>query len=90
MQKYTYEIVPTQYFQISYHSAFLWFLQARVRLQPIEEDGSMRGIFQSMREKIFEGNSPCLRILIVQELKELEWWLLAGREMKGPSEPRLS
>jgi hypothetical protein len=68
-RKYTYEIVSTQYFQISYNSAFLWFLQASVRLQTFEEDSSMGLIFPSVREKIFEGNLPHLRILIVQELK---------------------
>lgn len=71
-QKYTYKIVSTQYFQISYHGAFLWFQQASVGLQTVEEDGSVRGIFRSVREKILEGDFPRLRVLIVQELKELE------------------
>jgi len=38
-------------------------------------------IFRSVGEDIFESNLPRLRILIVQELKELGW-LLAGREEK--------
>lgn len=71
-QEYTYQIVSTEYFQISYHGAFLWFLQASVGLQTVEEDASVRSIFRSVREEIFEGNLPRLWILIVQELKELE------------------
>lgn len=68
-QKHTYEIVSAQYFQVSYRRVFLWFLQASVRLQTVKEDGSMRFIFPSVREKIFEGNLPHLWVLIVQELE---------------------
>jgi hypothetical protein len=82
-QEDTYKIIPTQYFQISYHRIFLCFLQASsTRLQTVEEDGSVGCIFRSVREEIFESNLPRLRILIVQELKELGWLLLAGREEK--------
>jgi hypothetical protein len=33
--------------------------------QAVEEDGAVRGIFEGVREEIFEGNLPGLRILIV-------------------------
>jgi hypothetical protein len=59
----TYEIVSTQKFQVSNHSAFL---------QVIKKDGAMWGIFRGVREDIFEGYLPRLWILIVQELEELE------------------
>lgn len=71
-QKYTYEIIATQYFQISDHGAFRRFLQASLGLQTFEEDGAVRGIFGSVREEIFEGNLPGLRILIVQKLEKLD------------------
>ena len=41
-------------------------------LQTVEEDGAVRGIFRSVREKIFESNLPRLRIFIVQELEKLD------------------
>lgn len=79
-QEHTYKIISTQYFQISYNSIFLCFLQAGTRLNTVEEDSSVGRIFQSVREEIFECDLPRLRILVVQELKELGWLLLAGGE----------
>ena len=71
-QKYTYEIIVTQYFQISDHGAFRRFLQASLGLQTLEEDGAVRGILGSVREEIFEGNLPGLWILVVQKLEKLD------------------
>jgi hypothetical protein len=39
----------------------------------VKEDGAMRGIFRGVRKKIFEGDLPRLRVLVVQELEELDW-----------------
>ena len=48
-------------------------------LQTVEEDGTVRGIFGRVWEKILESNLPRLGILIVQELEKLNGWL-GGRE----------
>jgi len=81
-REHTHEIISTQYFQISYHRIFLWFLQASTRLQTVEEDGSVWCIIRSVGKEIFESDLPRLRILIVQELEKLGWLLAWEGERK--------
>jgi len=49
-------------------------------LQTVEEDGTVRGMFRSVREKIFEGNLPRLGIFVVQELEKLDIFIESEQE----------
>ena len=55
-------------------------------LQTVEEDGAMRGMFRSVREKIFEGNLPRLGIVVVQELEKLDRFIESEQEQSREKE----
>ena len=51
-------------------------------LQTVEKDGAVRGMFRSVREKIFEGNLPRLGIFVVQELEKLDIFIESEQEIE--------
>ncbi len=55
-------------------------------LQTVEEDGAVRGMFRSVREKIFEGNLPRLGIVVVQELEKLDRFIESEQGEKEKAE----
>jgi hypothetical protein len=55
-------------------------------LQTVEEDGAVRGMFRSVREKIFEGNLPRLGIVVVQELEKLDRFIESEQEQSREKE----